>query len=118
MQFIIRKTKYIDFSIYESTIKLLLLIICCLLHGCNKKKEVQQVLLTQNQVQTSANAVNINTASAEELEKLPNIGAKTAQDIIEYREKYGKFRKPEHLLLVRRISDKRFREMRNLIKIE
>ena len=66
----------------------------------------------------SENAVNINTASLEELQKIPNIGAKTAVKIIEYREKFGGFRKPEHLLLIDRISDVRFREMRSLVKTE
>lgn len=69
----------------------------------------------QNQSQTGEPVININTASVETLEKLPNIGAKTAREIIEYREKFGKFRKPEHLLLLRGISDKKFRELQNLI---
>ncbi len=118
MQSIIQKAKCNYFNNYNFCIKLLLLTIYCFLLGCSRQKEAQQVLPTQNQVQIAENAININTASAEEIEKLPNIGTKTAQDIIEYREKYGKFRKPEHLLLVRRISDKRFREIRSLIKVE
>ena len=100
------------------SIKLLLLLIGCFLLGCSEQNETQQVLPIQNQVQVAENAININTASADELEKLPDIGAKTAQKIIEHREKFGRFRKPEHLLFVRGISDKRFREMRSLIKIE
>ncbi len=59
------------FSIYKITIKLLPLIILCLLLGCTEQKEVKQVLLTENQVIVSESAININTASAEELEKLP-----------------------------------------------
>lgn len=100
------------------SIKLLLLVIVSILLGCSKQKEAKQVLPIQNQVQVAESAININTASAEELEKLPHIGKQTANNIIEYRETYGNFRKPEHLLLVRRISDKKFREMRNLIKVE
>ncbi|MGI8639361.1 MAG: helix-hairpin-helix domain-containing protein [Pyrinomonadaceae bacterium] len=96
----------------------MLLVIGCFLLGCSQPKEAQQVLPIQNRVQVTENAININTASVADLEKLPNIGLQTAKNIIEYREKYGRFRKPEHLLLVRRISDKRFREMRSFIKIE
>ncbi len=113
-----QKNKPFCFNICAFSIKLLLLVIITILLGCSEQKETQQVLSTENQPQVTENAININTASATELEKLPHIGAQTAQNIIEYREKYGRFRKPEHLLLVRRISDKHFREMRNLIKVE
>lgn len=62
--------------------------------------------------------ININTASAEELEKLPGIGKGFAQRIVEHREKYGPFRRPEHLIMVRGLSDKRFRALRDLIAVE
>ena len=106
------------FNIYRFIIKLLaLLVFCFLLVSCNKK-ETQQLLTSENKVNVAENAVNINTASVEELEKLPNVGAKQAQRIVEHREKYGKFRRAEHLILVPGISDSRFRQMRNLIKTE
>ncbi len=62
--------------------------------------------------------ININTASANELETLPGIGQGLAARIIEHREKYGPFRRPEHLISVRGISDKRFRALRDLISVE
>jgi competence protein ComEA len=62
--------------------------------------------------------LNINTASAEELEKLPGIGKGFSERIIEHREKFGPFRKPEHLIMVRGISDKRFRALRDMITVE
>jgi len=96
----------------------MLLALFSFLHGCSGQKETKQVLPTENQVQISESAININTASAEELEKIPHIGTKIAQNIIEFRQNYGRFRKPEYLLLVRGMSDKRFREIRSLIKIE
>ena len=103
---------------YHYLIKLLaLLIFCFFLVACNKK-ETQPGLTLRAKVQRAENAVNINTAPAEELEKLPNVGAKMAQRIVEHREKYGDFRKPEHLILVQGISDTRFRELQNLIKTE
>lgn len=106
------------FNIYKFFIKLILLLNLCCLMICCELKQSKQVLSTENRVLASGSVVNINTAKASELEKLPNIGAKTAQAIIEHREKFGKFRKPEHLMLVPRISDKRFREIRHLIKAE
>jgi len=88
------------------------------LFGCSEQKDTKQVLPTENQIQISKSAININTASAEELEKLPHIGTKTARAIVEHREKFGKFRKPEYLMFIQAISDKRFREIRSLIRVE
>ncbi|MDQ3711083.1 MAG: helix-hairpin-helix domain-containing protein [Acidobacteriota bacterium] len=86
--------------------------------ACNKQKSIKQVLSTENQIQISKSAIDINTASAAELEKLPHVGAKTAQAIVEHREKFGKFRKPEYVMFVRGVSDKRFRELQSLIRVE
>ncbi len=92
--------------------------ILCFLLGCSEQKEAKQGLLTQNQFVITESAININTASAEEVEKLSHIGEKLAQKIGEHREKFGGFRKAEYLMLVDGISDKRFREIRNSVKIE
>lgn len=62
--------------------------------------------------------INVNVASAKELETLPGIGKSLAERIIEHREKYGPFRRSEHLILVRGISDRRYRAIRNLISVE
>lgn len=106
------------FNNYLFTNKFLLVLICCFLLACSKQNITKQVLSDQNQFVEHELAVNINTASAVELEKLPHVGEKLAQAIIEHRQKFGRFRKPEHLLLVRGISDERYREIRNLIRIE
>jgi len=100
------------------SIKLLPLIILCILPACSEHKEAKQVLPIQNQVTVPASAININVASAEELERLPGIGANLAQKIIEHREKFGRFRKAEFLMLVDGVSDGRFREIRSLVKVE
>ena len=62
--------------------------------------------------------ININAAPSSELEKLPAIGRGLAERVIDHREKYGAFRRPEHLIIVRGISDRRFRGLRDLITVE
>jgi competence protein ComEA len=53
--------------------------------------------------------INLNEASAAELEKLPGIGKGLSERIIAYRKEYGRFRRAEHLMMVRGISTRRFR---------
>ena len=77
----------------------------------------------QNSASTSSNfvlpyAVNINTASPAELQKIPHIGEILAAKIVAYRETHGPFRRVEHLMLIDGISDKRFRKIRPLVRIE
>lgn len=66
----------------------------------------------------SPGAVNINTADAEELQKIPGIGPASAKKIIDHRNRYGPFRRPEEILIIEGISDRRFREFRRFIFIE
>jgi competence ComEA-like helix-hairpin-helix protein len=66
---------------------------------------------------TDENAVNINSATAEELQTLPFVGRKTAESIVIFREQNGPFRRSEHLMLIPGMSEKRFNEIRHLVKI-
>lgn len=62
--------------------------------------------------------VNINHATREELERLPGIGPGLAERIIEHRARHGAFRRVEHLLAVRGISESRFEELREGVTVE
>ena len=59
--------------------------------------------------------VNINTASAAELETLPGVGPATAQAIIEDRETNGPFLTPEDLMRVTGIGPKKFDAVKDLV---
>ncbi len=59
--------------------------------------------------------VNINTATVEELAKLPGVGEVIAQRIVNHREKSGKFRRVDELLVIRGISKKKLEKLRPLI---
>jgi competence protein ComEA len=65
----------------------------------------------------AAAPININTASAGDLSTLPGIGAKTAERIIEYRQKNGPFTKIEQLMNVRGVGEKNFLKLRTQINV-
>jgi len=56
--------------------------------------------------------ININTATADELTALPNVGPKTAEAIVAYRAEHGPFAKPEDLMAVKGIGEKTFEKMK------
>ena len=62
--------------------------------------------------------LNVNTATAEELERLPRIGPVLARRIIEYREVHGPFRRIEELEAVPGIGPKTLEELAPLIRVE
>ncbi len=65
----------------------------------------------------TATLVNINSASVVDLQTLPGIGAKTAELIVEYRQKNGPFKKVEELMNIRGIGEKNFLKMKPQITV-
>jgi len=61
--------------------------------------------------------ININTASASQLDSLPGIGATYAGRIIEYRNSHGGFKSIEEIKNVKGIGDKTFEKLRDQISI-
>lgn len=62
---------------------------------------------------TSKNgAVNVNTATSEQLQLLPGVGPALAERIIEFREANGPFKKVDELVAVRGIGDKSLAKLR------
>lgn len=62
--------------------------------------------------QAQEKAVNINTASAEELSLLPRVGSVVAQRIVDFREKNGRFKALEDLMLVQGVGERTFELIR------
>ena len=61
--------------------------------------------------------VDINYASLDELDKLPGIGPTTAQNIVDYREENGLFRRIEDIVNVPGIGPATFEDIEDLITV-
>lgn len=59
--------------------------------------------------------INLNAATAEELDALPGVGEATARAIVEDREANGPFTTPEDLMRVSGIGEKKFERIRGLV---
>jgi len=59
--------------------------------------------------------VNLNAASVAQLATLPGIGERTAQRIIEYRQKNGPFKRSEDLMQIKGIGEKGFLKLKDLV---
>ena len=91
-----------------------LLLVCIgLTLSCSTRVEYERMAES-----AAPDAVNINTAMIGELESLPGVGRGTAEAIIAYRKENGPFRRTEHLMQIRGISENRFLKMREFIKAE
>ena len=72
---------------------------------------------TQSSGASSATSIDLNTASPEQLQTLPGVGVRTAQLIVEYRDKNGGFEKIEELMNVRGIGERTFLRLRPLVRV-
>jgi competence ComEA-like helix-hairpin-helix protein len=66
----------------------------------------------------SANCLNLNKATAEELNTLPGIGEVMTQKIIAYRERHKGFRRPQDLIIIEGFSEKKYRAIAELICVD
>ena len=78
-------------------------------------EEYSQSQTTETLAPSTPELLNINTASAEELQTLPNIGVQMAQRIVDYREQHGKFASVEALQKVKGIGAKTLEKLRPLV---
>ncbi|WP_164491757.1 helix-hairpin-helix domain-containing protein [Staphylospora marina] len=68
-------------------------------------------------VNGSAGKISINTATAEELERLEGIGPSKARAIIRYREEHGPFRSMDEIAEVPGIGEKTLEKFRHQIRL-
>ena len=64
-----------------------------------------------------AHPININAATATELQQVPGIGPSTAQKILDTRKSYGAFKSVDDLLAIKGIGPKKLDKMRKYLTI-
>ena len=61
--------------------------------------------------------ININQASAAQIAKLPRIGSKVAERIVEYRQAHGSFARVEDLMEVKGVGEKLFTTLKPYVAL-
>ncbi|MEU6350634.1 ComEA family DNA-binding protein [Streptomyces sp. NPDC047072] len=67
-------------------------------------------------VGAGAAPVSLNTATVDQLDTLPGVGPVLAQHIVDYRTQHGGFRSVDELREVNGIGDRRFADLRDLVR--
>ena len=85
------------------------------LKDVNNTKDIENAEIKNENTAKDSSKININTATLEELDKLPGVGESTANKIISHREENGQFKNIEDIKNVNGIGDKKFENMKELI---
>jgi len=91
-----------------------LLLVTPLLAGAADGKGAAPEVRAQAAVAT----VNINNATARELENLPGIGKATAENIVAYRTANGPFKSRDDLRKVKGVGEKTMEKVRQLVAVQ
>ena len=107
-------------KIYFVLLALTAAFLCVLALRAHEKRQLRQEssYTVQTQYETAEETapkrrlINVNTASAKELEALTGIGAALAQEIVSYRDEHGAFLQAEDLLKVKGIGEAKLADIR------
>ena len=65
----------------------------------------------------STEIINLNTATAAQIATLPGIGPKTADLIVQYRQKNGPYKKVEEIMNVKGVGEKSFLKLKSRLTV-
>ncbi len=80
-------------------------------------QNTKQVAGVQTINQNQGSKINLNTATAEELDKIPGVGPARAKAILDYRSEHGSFKTIEEIKNIKGIGDKSFENIKDLITV-
>jgi comEA protein len=84
----------------------------------DEKVEKSEIIQTKKKEEPlKKKSIDLNKATVEELTRLPGIGEKTAMKIVDYRKKYGGFRRIEEIMNIERIGPKVFEKIKDYLII-
>jgi competence ComEA-like helix-hairpin-helix protein len=67
--------------------------------------------------QPPSKPLDLNAATVQQLEQLPGVGPRTAEEIVKFREKSGPFRRVEDLLAIRGVTKRRLEKLRPYVTV-
>lgn len=73
--------------------------------------------LAQKSGPVSTEKINLNSATAEQLQSLPGIGPAIAKNIVEHRAKIGKFNRIEEVINVKGVGEKKFGKIKDRLVV-
>lgn len=80
-------------------------------------EEIPEEKMSQGSTSSSSGKININKAGKSELMTITGVGDKTADKIIDYREKNGDFKSIDDIKRIGGIGDKKFDSMKDEIEV-
>ncbi|WP_052446764.1 ComEA family DNA-binding protein [Candidatus Soleaferrea massiliensis] len=84
----------------------------------NEEEAPRQTSSAPEKMQPGEGKIDINTATSEELQRIPGIGPATAEKILDYRAEIGVFTSLDQLLEVKGIGEKKLETIREYAVIE
>ena len=91
--------------------------IACMLALCLGLALSSVSVMAQKSAPEPAAKINLNPATAEQLQSIPGIGPSTAKAMVDYRTKVGKFNKIDEIINVKGIGEKKFLKIKDRLTV-
>ena len=96
-----------------STVMVMVLALCAGQWGAAENQETTR----SEAPRAPSELIDLNAATAMELETLPGVGPRTAERILEYRREHGAFERIEDLMDIRGIGERTFLRLKPLVTV-